>query len=50
LRAALEHARDGLTVAQQAIREKNAAELETAMQNFRNAFGPVREAARKLPK
>jgi hypothetical protein len=46
-RAHLKAASDGLVEAQQAIREKDAARLETALQKFRRAFEPLREAAKK---
>jgi hypothetical protein len=47
LRAQVKTARDGLAAAQQAIREKDAARLETALQAFRKSYGPVREAAQQ---
>jgi hypothetical protein len=40
-------ASDGLAEAQQAIREKDAVRLETALRKFRKAFEPLREAAKK---
>src|SRR5262249_1778272 len=50
LREDLKQAREDLAAAQQAIREKNAAQLESAMQKFRKSIGPVQEAAKKQSK
>jgi hypothetical protein len=50
LRADLNQAREDFAAVQQAIREKNAANLESALQKFRKSFGPVQEAAKKQPR
>jgi hypothetical protein len=47
LRADVSAAEESLREAQQAIREKDAARLDVAMQAFRKSFGPVREAAKR---
>ena len=47
MRAHVKAASEGLAEAQQAIRAEDAARLETALQKFRKAFGPVREAAKR---
>jgi hypothetical protein len=47
LRADVKAAGESLGEAQQAIRDKDAGRLEAAMKGFRQAFGPVREAARR---
>jgi hypothetical protein len=50
LQADLKLAKDDFTAVQQAIREKNAAQVESAMQKFRKSIGPVQEAAKKQAK
>ena len=47
LRAQLKSATEDLSEAHKAIREKDAARLEAAIQKFHKSYGPVREAARK---
>jgi hypothetical protein len=47
LRAQMRAASIHLEEAQEAIRRKDAGELETAMQKFRKAYEPVREAAKR---
>ena len=47
LRAGLETADADLAEAQHAIREKDAARLESAMQKFRKSYETVHEAAKK---
>jgi hypothetical protein len=47
LRADVKKAGESLGEAQEAIRDKDAGRLEAAMQAFLQAFGPVREAAKR---
>ena len=47
LRADVRTAAESLIEAQEAIRNKAAARLKTALQKFRKAFEPLREAAKK---
>jgi hypothetical protein len=47
LRANLKAASAGIVEAQQAIRDKDAGRLETTLQKFRHAYGPIREAAKR---
>ena len=47
LRSHAQAASDALREAQQSIREKKGERLEAALQTFRKAFGPVREAAKR---
>jgi hypothetical protein len=46
LRAHVKAASESLADAQQAIQGKDAPRLETALQKLRNAYGPLREAAK----
>lgn len=46
----LQQAKEALAEVQQAIQAKDAERAETAMQNFRKAFAPLSEAARKQTK
>src|SRR5262249_30703269 len=50
LRSQLTAAKEALAEAQQAIREKDAARLGVELQKFRDAFEPVREAAKRSQK
>jgi hypothetical protein len=47
LRAHAKAANDSLRTAQQAIRDKDATQLGSAMKAFREAYGPVQAAAKK---
>jgi hypothetical protein len=47
LEAQVKAAREALLEARQAVREKDAGRLETALQRFRTSFSPVREAAKR---
>ncbi len=47
LRAQLKDANGYLSMAQQAAQEKDAGKVETAMQSFREVYGPVAKAATK---
>ncbi len=48
LQADVKAAGESLREAQQAIRDKDAARFEVAMQAFRKSYSPVREAAKRL--
>jgi hypothetical protein len=47
LRERLNAANESLHLAQRAIQAKDAGKLEAAMKEFRQSYGPVREAAKK---
>jgi hypothetical protein len=48
LRAQLKAASEGFREAQQAIRDKDAGRVETALARFRKSYGPVSEAGQRL--
>jgi len=50
LRAQVKTASDGLREAQLAILDKDAERVQAALRKFHEAYGPVRTAARRLPK